>query len=488
MMVLWLLIVPWIAGMLFVLPKTAAKAGAAVLAAVELVLFLVVLGGDRQGVNWAWIPDLGVHFHLAPDGLALFLIGLTAVLTLGAILASPADRGPAYFFWILAMESCALGVFMALDLVTFYVFWEVVLIPVFFLLSGYGGPTGRASALKWLIMNLFGSFFMLVGVVAMGVIHAQDTGVLTFQLASLAHTPMVAQARPWIFLAFLVAFLIKAPLWPLHGWMPAAYGDAPPQVTALLSGVLSKLGVFGMIRILLPLFLPQVAAWQPALLALAAVGLVYGASIALRQQDVKMVAAYASLSHLAMIALGIFSLTAAGLMGATFYMVAHGLMAGGLFLILGWLEERTGTRELAGLAGLNTGIPRLAAWFQLFALATLGLPGLPGFAGEYMIFQGLVRGNVAVAVVAAVVLVIASWYMLRLFQGAMQGPPRPVEARDLGGGQVAVIGGMAALVVLLGVWPAAITGHVGVLLPGLKLPAAASHLSAVARMAGGWRA
>jgi NADH-quinone oxidoreductase subunit M len=483
MVVFWLLLVPWISAVLLALPKVAAKVGAAVLGAVELGLFAWVLAGHRGGINWAWIPDLGIHFHLAADGLALFLIGLTTVLTLAVILASPADRGPAYFFWVLATESAALGVFMALDLVTFYVFWEVVLIPVFFLLSGWGGPTGRASALKWLIMNLFGSFFMLIGVVAMGVIHGQDTGVLTFQLSALAHTPMAAAARPWLFLAFFVAFVIKAPLWPLHGWMPAAYGDAPPQVTALLSGVLSKLGVFGMIRILIPLFLPQMQVWQSGLLALAAVGLVYGASVALRQTDTKMVAAYASLSHLAMIALGIFTLTAAGIVGATFYMVAHGLMAGGLFLLLGWLEDRTGTREFAGLSGLNQALPRLSAWFQLFALATLGLPGLPGFAGEYMIFQGLVRDNVPVAVVAGIVLVLASWYMIRLFQGAVQGPARTVGATDLGAGQVAVIGGLGALVVLLGLWPAAVTAHVGVLVPGVSLPPAYGHLVGLGK---GW--
>jgi NADH-quinone oxidoreductase subunit M len=472
MMALSLLIVPWLAAFLFLLPKAAAKAGAVVLAAVEVLLFLLVLGGNRSGVNWNWIPDLGVHFHVAPDGLALFLVGLTTVLVLAAVLASSRDRGPAYFFWILGLESSALGVFMALDLVTFYVFWEVVLIPVFFLLSGFGGPNGHTAALKWLIMNLFGSFLMLIGVVAMGVVHSQETGRLTFQLAALAHTSLAGTAAPWIFLAFLIAFIIKAPLWPLHGWMPAAYGEAPPQVTALLSGVLSKLGVFGMIRVLVPLFLPQMRAWEPWLMILAGIGLVYGASIALRQTDVKMVVSYASLSHMAMISLGIFTLTAAGMMGATFYMVAHGLMTGGLFLILGWLEDRAGDRGLESLSGLNHGVPRLAAWFQLFALATLGLPGLPGFAGEYMIFQGLVRDNVAVAAVAAVVLVLASWYMLRLFQGAMQGPRRDTGYGDLSASQVALIGVMGALVVLIGVWPAAITSHVGQILPGLHLPLA----------------
>src|SRR5579875_3138670 len=466
MLVFWLVLVPWGGLLAFLFPRSWSKAVALVLALAEIALFVASLGHGVPSVDWRWIPDLGVHFHLAEDGLARFLVGLTTLLTAAVILASPREERPAYYFWVLVSESAALGVFLAQVLVTFYVFWEVVLIPIFFLLSGWAGSEGRATALRWLIMNLFGSFFMLLGVVAVGLVHQAESGRLTFELAGLAHTSFPGAAGPWILLAFLVAFMIKAPIWPLHGWMPSAYGESPAPVTALLSGVLSKLGVFGMLRVLVPLFYPEMRAWEPWLMALAAVGLVYGALVALRSQDVKMTAAYASLSHMSMVALGIFSLTAAGAVGATFYMVAHGLMAAGLFIILGWLERGMGTRELTGLAGLNRALPRLSAWFQLFALATLGLPGLAGFAGEYMIFQGLVAANVTVAVVAGVVLVLASWYMIRLFQGAMQSTPRPdVPARDLGWRQVGLIGALGTLVAVLGVWPAAITGHVGRLTP-----------------------
>ncbi|MCL8207323.1 MAG: NADH-quinone oxidoreductase subunit M [Actinomycetia bacterium] len=470
MLVFWLVAWPWVGAALFALPRSWAKAAAAVVGAVEVLLFARLWALGQASVDWNWIPDLGVHFHLAVDGTSLVLAGLAAVVTLAAILASRREAGPAYYFWLLLALSSAAGVFFARDLVTFYVFWEVVLIPVFFLLTGWGGEGGRAAALRWLIMNLFGSFFLLVALIAVGVLHAEETGVVTFQLAQLAHTAYAPWAVPWIFLGFFVAFLIKAPLWPLHGWMPSAYGEAPAPVTAVLSGVLSKLGVYGMIRVLVPLFFPEMARWQPYLMALAAVGLVYGAAMALRLRDVKMVAAYASLSHLAMMSLGIFSLTRPGEVGAVFYMVAHGLMVGGLFLLLGWLEDRTGTRDLGALSGLNRQAPRLSGWFQLFALATLGLPGLPGFAGEYMIFQGLVVQNVTVAVVAGVVLVVASWYMIRLFQGAMQGPRRAVTLADLGVGQVAVIGVLGAVVTLLGVWPASVTGTVG----HTSLPAAAT--------------
>ncbi len=488
MLTFLLVLIPWIGLALFLLPKAWVKAGAVVLALVEVLLFaralLAPVGKSLATVDWNWIPSLGVHFHLSLDGLSLFLVGLATVITLAAVLTSCRDRGAAYFFWLLLAESTAIGVFTALDLVTFYVFWEVVLVPVFFLLGGWAVGPARRTALKWLIMNLFGSLFMLIGVVAMGVVHAQETGHLTFQLASLAHTTLVPAVAPWVFLSFLVAFIIKAPLWPLHGWMPPAYSDAPAPVTAVISGVLSKLGVFAMVRILVPLFHVEMAQAEPWLMALAAVGLVYGAELALRQKDVKMVAAYGSLSHMAMMALGIFTLTQAGLVGATFYMVAHGVMLGGLFLILGWYEERTGSRELRTLAGLNQAVPKLTVWFQIFALATLGLPGLPGFAGEYMIFQGLIQSNVTVAVVAGVILVVAAWYMLRLFQGAMQGPRATGRAPgDLTTPQVGLIGALGVLVLVLGIWPAGVTSH----LPRLA-PAGVHQAAQAAPRKGGERA
>jgi len=485
MLAFLLVLVPWVGLALFLLPRTWVKPGAVVIALVEVLLFaralLAPMNAATRTVNWNWIPTLGVHFHLSLDGLALFLVGLATVITAAAMMASSAKQSPAYYLWLLIAESTAIGVFTALDLVTFYVFWEVVLVPVFFLLGGWAAGPARSTALKWLIMNLFGSLFLLIGIIALGVVHAQETGHLTFQLAQLVHTTLAPQVAPWVFLAFLVAFIIKAPLWPLHGWMPPAYRDAPAPVTAVISGVLSKLGVFAMVRFLVPLFHVEMSQAEPWLMALAAVGLVYGAELALRQKDVKMVAAYGSLSHMAMMALGIFTLTQAGLVGATFYMVAHGLMLGGVFLILGWYEERTGGRELKTLGGLNQSIPRLTVWFQIFALATLGLPGLPGFAGEYMIFQGLIQSNVTVAVVAGVILVVAAWYMLRLFQGAMQGPKATgTPPRDLSVSQVGLIGALGLLVLVLGIWPAGVTSH----LPTLVHPSS-QVLASVHRVKGG---
>ncbi len=460
MFLVWLMAVP-LAGAIATLiaPKEVSKAIAAITSLVGLVGYAGLLFISRAGIDWAWIPQWGIRFHLVSDGLSLFLLGLSAVLFVVAVFASDAHAGRAYYFWLLVLSFSVVGLFAAVDLFVFYVFWEVLLIPVFFLLTGWSGERGKKAAMKWLIMNLVGSFFMLVGVVALAVIHNQNGGGLTFEISQLSGMSMSAGVASWLFFAFLVAFAIKAPLWPLHGWMPDAYGESPAPVTAIISGVLSKAGIYGILRVMIPIFMPQFREYQTLLLIVATAGLVYGALMALRQQDMKMVTAYGSLSHMAMMALGIFSLTSVGLLGTTFYMVAHGLMVGGLFLVLGMLENRTGTRTIQDMAGLNRSAPRLAAYFLFFVLGTLGLPGLPGFAGEYMIIQGLIASHVVFAVIAGFILIVAAWYMLRVFQAVMQGPARTTAIKDLWSRQVAWLVPLAGLVILIGIWPAGITAH-----------------------------
>ncbi|PSR23477.1 MAG: NADH-quinone oxidoreductase subunit M [Sulfobacillus acidophilus] len=460
MFLVWLLAVP-LAGAIVTLiaPNAAAKGIAAITSILGLIGYAGLLFIDRAGVNWSWIPAWGVRFHLVGDGLSLFLLGLAAVMFAAAIFASDQGAGRSYYFWMLLLEFSVVGLFSAVDLFVFYVFWEVLLIPVFFLLTGWSGEKGKKAAMKWLVMNLVGSFFMLVGIVALAVIHHQDGGAFTFEINKLSGMVLGPAVGSWLFFAFLVAFAIKAPLWPLHGWMPDAYGESPAPVTAVISGVLSKAGIYGMLRVMIPIFMPQFREYQMPLLIVAAIGLIYGAASALRQRDMKMVTAYGSLSHMSMMALGVFSLTAVGLLGTTFYMVAHGLMIGALFLVLGMLENRTGRRSLDDMAGLNHSAPRLAAYFLFFVLGALGLPGLPGFAGEYMIIQGLVTSHVVFAVIAGFVLVVAAWYMLRVFQAVMQGPAPTTGIKDLVAGQVAWLVPLAGLVILIGVWPAGITSH-----------------------------
>ncbi len=460
MFLVWLLAVP-LAGAIAALiaPDKAAKWIAAITSIVALLGYAGLLFINSQGVNWAWIPEWGIRFHLVGDGLSLFLLGLSAVMFVAAIFASKPEMGRTYFFWLLLLEFSTVGLFAAVDLFVFYVFWEVLLIPVFFLLTGWSGENGKKAAMKWLVMNLVGSFFMLVGVVALAVIHNQSGAGLTFEISQLSGMHLGPAVGSWLFFAFLVAFAIKAPLWPLHGWMPDTYGESSPPVTAVIAGVLSKAGIYGMLRVMIPIFMPQFREYQIPLLIVATIGLLYGAFAALRQRDTKMVTAYGSLSHMSMMALGVFSLTAAGLLGTTFYMVAHGLMMGGLFLVLGMLENRTGTRSIDNMAGLNQSAPRLAAYFLFFVLGVLGLPGLPGFAGEYMILQGLVASHLTFALIAGFVLVAAAWYMLRVFQAVMQGPATSSAIHDLWPRQVVWLVPLAGLVILIGVWPAGITTH-----------------------------
>ncbi|MCL4495762.1 MAG: NADH-quinone oxidoreductase subunit M [Firmicutes bacterium] len=460
MVLLWLMAIPLIGSFVVLIAGgRLAKGLSAGIGVIELIAFIVLLAHGPVALNYRWIPAWGVRFHVGADGLSLFLIGLTAVLTLMAIFASRGSFGRAYFFWVLFLEFGMVGLFESLDLVLFYVFWEVILVPIFFLLTGYSGEKGRPAAMKWLIMNLVGSLFMLIGIVAVAVIHAQPFGSLTFEISRLTDVKLGPAVAPWIFASFFVAFAIKAPLWPFHGWMPDAYREAPPPVTALLSGVMSKAGIYGFLRIMLPLFMPQLRHYQVGLLIFAVIGLAYGAFMALRQTDMKMISAYSSLSHMGMMALGVFSLTAAGILGATFLMVAHGLIVGGLFIVLGILEDKTKTREVEVMGGLNDDAPRLGAYFLFFALAALGLPGLPGFVGEYLIIQGLVAHDVVFALIAAVVLIVAAWYMVRLFQGVMQAQRRGSPIGDINALQVGYIASLALLIVFLGVYPAGITLH-----------------------------
>ncbi len=460
MFLVWLLAVP-LAGAIAALiaPDKAAKGVAAITSILALIGFAGLLLINRSGINWNWIPQWGIRFHLAGDGLSLFLLGLCTVMFVVALLASDASLGRAYYFWMLILEFSVVGLFASVDLFVFYVFWEVLLVPVFFLLTGWSGQAGKKAAMKWLIMNLAGSFFMLVGVVALAIIHSQNGAGITFEISRLSGMAMGGAVGSWLFFAFLVAFMIKAPIWPLHGWMPETYRESLSPVTAVISGVLSKAGIYGMLRVLVPIFMPQLREYQMLLLIVAIIGLLYGAFMALRQRDMKMVTAYGSLSHMAMMALGVFSLTAVGLLGTNFYMVAHGLMVGGLFLVQGLLERRTGTRSLDKMAGLNHSAPRLAAYFLFFVMGVLGLPGLPGFAGEYMIIQGLIGPHPVFAFIAGFVIVVAAWYMLRVFLAVMQGPPQGQGIKDLLAGQVSWLVPLAGLVILIGLWPAGITNH-----------------------------
>jgi NADH-quinone oxidoreductase subunit M len=412
-----------------------------------------------------WIPQLHVFYRLGVDGISLWLVLLNAFLTVIAVLATPVlmKRASRFIALILAMSAAMAGVLMATDLVLFYVFWEAMLIPAYFLLwlFGEGERPGRA-AIKFVLFTLVGSLLMLVGVIAEYV----STGQQTFDLAKLAaisHDPTIAPSAPiqfGLFFLFALAFAIKIPLFPFHGWLPDAYAAAPTPMLVIFAGVMGKTGAYGLLRIVIPLFPDPTWLWdwRWVVPVLAVLGIVWGALMAIAQRDMKMLIAYSSVSHMGFIVLGIFSLNVQGQQGAVLQMVNHGIIVPALFLIVAWIYERTGSRDRSAIMGLAPRMPIMAGAFLLVTLAALGLPGLNSFAGEFMTLLGAWQLAPWLAVIGAIGLVLAPVYMLRLFQGAMYAEtPYPKRVDDIYAGQLTLLAPLIALMFALGLAPGALT-------------------------------
>jgi NADH-quinone oxidoreductase subunit M len=358
---------------------------------------------------------------------------------------------------MLAMSAGLAGVFMAVDLVLFYVFWEAMLIPAYFLLwlFGEGDRPGRA-AVKFVLFTLAGSLLMLVGVIGEYIF----TGSHTFDLATLATTPPSPSIQFALFFVFALAFAIKTPLFPFHGWLPDAYMAAPTPMLVTFAGVMGKAGAYGFLRIAVPLFPDPVGLWdwRWVVPVLAVAAIVWGALMAIAQRDMKLLVSYSSVSHMGFIVLGIFALNVQGQQGAILQMVNHGIIIAALFLIVAWIAERTGTRDRSALAGLATRMPVMAGVFIVVVLAALGLPGLNSFVGEFMTLLGAWQLAPVLAVIGAIGLVLAPVYMLRLFQGTMQGVPAgPVPKSDIYAGQLALLAPLIALMFALGLDPNVLT-------------------------------
>jgi len=416
--VLWLVLLPVVAGFaLFCLPKgdrTVAKATGCIIAAAT---FGLALASNGQAVTGHWLSrPFTAAFHFSNDGIGFWIVLLLALCTFCAILATNVPRMRSFIAWMLLLEGAMMGVFLARDLLLFALFWDAMLLPVFWVLVGWGEHP--AAAWRYLIYNFAGGLTLLLATAAFGVAFG-STDVIG--RAGLPHLGNLWQ--PWIFGGFAFAFLVKTPVWPFHTWMPPTYAATPPPMVSVVSGVQSKAGLYGFIAIGLTLLPESMHAAATAMVWLGLVSLLYGACVALVQTDGKRIVAYSSLSHLGLILLAIFSFNPLALRGALIYIVAHGLFSAALFLILGYIEEREETRSLLRLGGLALNNPRVAGAFTIAALAALGLPGLAGFAGELVILTGLFQsGYFWVALIALVPIVIASAYMLRLFQNMMNGP------------------------------------------------------------------
>lgn len=383
--------------------------------------------GQTFDVNAPWVAALNINFHLGFDGVGALFVLLTAIITPIAVLVvatTMRERVQSYLTLLMFLQGALIGVFLSLDLVLFYFFWEAVLIPAYFMIGSYGGERRIYAAFKYVLYTMVGSLLMLVGILGVYTLSGANSFDLLTLLQNQAQHPLTPEVQRPLFLAFALAFGIKSAIFPFHSWVPDVYSESNIPTALVLSGVVSKMGIFGFLRFCLPLFPDASRYYAPAILVLAVIGIVYGALLALQQDDIKRLIACSSISHLGFIALGIFSLTAQGIQGSALQAVNHGITIAALFAIVGVIVNRYGTTDLKELGGLAAETPVIAAVFLVVTLSALGLPGLNGFAGEILILLGTFQANAADAVVGTIGVVLAAAYMLRLFQGVEHGPLR----------------------------------------------------------------
>ncbi|HLI73529.1 MAG TPA: NADH-quinone oxidoreductase subunit M [Acidimicrobiales bacterium] len=413
-------------------------------------------GGFRLVSRHVWASTLGISWHLGVDGISVFLVLMAAVLFPLALLVGPVRRHPQSFVvWLLLLETGCLGSFVALDLILFFLFFELTLVPAYFLIAGFGFARRGYAAIKFFVYTFLGSAFLLVGIVVVAFIHQHQTGRLTFDLVDLSSTHLGLASQVLLFLAFTVAFAVKAPVFPFHTWSPDAYAEAPTSGSVLLAAVMAKLGTYGIIRFDLTLFPRAVVDLAPLLLTLGVVGILYGALVACATRDLKRLVAYSSLAHLGFVVLGTFALTTQGVTGGVLQMVNHGLVIAVLFIVIGWIYERRRTWQTTGLRGLQRPAPMLAAVFTLAMLAAIGLPGLNGFVGEFLVLLGTFLTHRWWAVVATGGVVLAALYLLWAYQQVFHHAPDEDTARvrDLSWREAAVVAPLVVLIVVLGVYP-----------------------------------
>jgi NADH-quinone oxidoreductase subunit M len=408
--------------------------------------------------NVSWISSLGISYHLGVDGISLVLILLTTLLSVLAILGSwnsIKDRGLAFFISLLILETGMLGVFVSLDLFLFYVFWEVQLIPMYFIIGLWGGVRRVYAAIKFFLFTFVGSVLMLVAILAIVWWYAKNGGPLTFDILALQQAGFSGSLAIWAFAAFFVAFAIKVPMFPVHTWLPDAHTEAPTAGSVILAGVLLKMGVYGMIRFCIGFF-PQVAvkAMVPVLI-LSAIAVVYGAAMSLVQPDMKRLVAYSSVSHMGFVTAGLFTFNLQGIEGSVLQMVNHGILTGALFMMVGFFYDRTHTRLIKDYGGMARPMPVAAAFFSLFALGSLGLPGLNGFVGEFLILVGLFQYAKVFAVVVSVGIVLGAAYLLWMYQRTMfqQANEKWLSLKDLSAREIITIVPLVVMAIWIGIYP-----------------------------------
>jgi NADH-quinone oxidoreductase subunit M len=435
---------------------------------VSFGLSLFLLGYDPAGPEFQfredvpWIDAFGMRYTLGVDGISIVLVLLTTLLSVVAIVYSwePIQaRVRGYYITMLLLMVGMLGVFVSLDLFLFYVFWEVSLFPMYFVIGIWGGPRRIYATVKFVIYTLVGSLLMLVAILAVAIAHAASGNPFTFSYEALRGFTYADSLQALAFIAFFLAFAIKVPMWPLHTWLPDAHVEAPTAGSIILAGVLLKLGGYGFLRYNLPLLPDAAVSFAPIVIGLAVVAIIYGGLVAMVQPDLKKLVAYSSVSHMGFVMLGTFVFNEQGLQGAVYQMISHGITTGALFLLVGVIYERTHDREIAHMGGLNARLPRYAAMFGLFTFASIGLPGLSGFIGEFLVILGTFRFNGLIAAAAMIVVIISAVYMLWMFQRVFFTVPSDWMRRwwpslsDMSRGEWAALAPLVVLVVALGVYP-----------------------------------
>jgi NADH-quinone oxidoreductase subunit M len=421
---------------------------------------------DSNGAAWQfteradWIPSIGASYVLGVDGFSTLLVLLTTLMGAIAVLSSwgaITERVKDYYVCLLVLQTGMLGAFIALDFLLFFLFWEVMLVPMYFVIGIWGGGRRLYSAIKFFLFTLVGSVVLLLGILAVYFYAHDITGVYTFDVTQLQQLTIPPDRQWWIFLAFFVGFAVKVPMFPLHTWLPDAHTDAPTAGSVLLAAVLLKMGTYGFVRFSLPILPDASRAFVPLIAALAIVGIIYGALVALAQTDWKRLVAYSSVSHMAMVMLGLFALTPAGITGSLIQQINHGISTGALFLLVGIVYERRHTRDIAEYGGLSKVMPVFATIFLVMTMSSIGLPALNGFIGEVLILLGVYVVNRAWAIAGASGIVLGAAYMLWLYQRTMFGRvehPANLSMKDLDGRELATLVPLVVLAVWIGVYPA----------------------------------
>src|SRR5687768_9828445 len=437
--------------------------------AFSLAAFAVTLGlwiwfdpasADFQFVERVpWIPAFGIDYYLGIDGISLLLVVLTGFLTPIALLSSWVGvdhKVKEFAVFILALEAAMIGVFISLDLFLFYVFWDAMLIPMYFLIGIWGYDQRIYAAVKFMLYTMAGSVLMLIAILGLAYLHSEATGSYTFDLLKLYTLDIAPQTQRWFFLAFTLAFAIKVPLFPFHTWLPDAHVQAPTAGSVILAGVLLKMGTYGLLRFAFPLFPAAAFEFAPWIALLAVIGIIYGALVAMVQPDMKKLVAYSSVSHLGFVVLGICAMNVQGVQGAVYQMLAHGISTGGLFLVVGMLSDRRHTRLISEFGGLKSVMPRLTAVFLIITLASIGMPGLNGFVGEFLILVGAFRWDPRFVVGAGLGVILSAVYMLWMFQRVYYGPVTNEENAslpDLRPHEWASVVPLCAAALVMGIFP-----------------------------------